>query len=1189
MLLILLLIGITVAFLPAILSSDWVKNIAVSRVNSSSSGELFLGNCEIGWSEGLQCATVAYQDTAQGYQFTAARLKSTQGLFSLITAPKNLGTITVDDPVLVLPQHPEKSDKSGASSQDTDQSAGKTEQTEPAVTDTSAAGKGKWFWHKMAVKLVLNRLAVQLKAPDTPVPLLSQGKLDAELVNDSLKFTLSLATGADGNRGAIKSEGQIDLPSVKGNLLDQMTADMLLTLTDVQTGPFLALAPADSGVPRGQGMVSAELTVKNTESGNLVVRGPITLTDIDLTGGFLQEDHPRVEQLALELQLQRDVTKDWKVPGLKMVSDFGTLDLQSSYGQEGIQATGKGKLDLPVLLTQLPHLLKVQEDLRLESGTTTVTVALNEEPGAMHIIADAVIENLAGRQDHQSFTWDTPLTLQFDGRLADKEPEIDKLALKASFLDIQGKGNLKHFTLNGSADLKQATQQLGKIIQLGWKAGGQLEMQVETEKDENNRYAVSAQLDIADCRLDLVEGSRTVLPSHPLHFSGKLNTPEKFPAAKADAADLTFDLSSWAGEFKGSVEGIYREDGQIMARYQLSADLVLARVTELLHQFELAEEETSLAGSMTLDTSGYTEKDRIVVSKIDSRVKDFILYRQGKIFRESELHLFTTAPTAEQEAGNAVRPLATADSRAAFFAAGGGYNLIDTTNHRLVLRNLNLKSGFADIRAKRLFLEDWQQKPAPAIKELQVNGTADLQKLTILLQQLEALPAAQKFGGNAAFDLDLTERKEDIKIAGKKNRGNSGTVKLDLDQFTYSKIEEKGKGTSGRGKEELLLERQKVVFRSHLHGDLIAGDVQFTTFDIESAPLSMQADGELQLSGKNRHFSLQGQATPDLASIVAILNGMYALGIDMKGRKKEKFTLYYPLSPEEQNAKIDLRFATSVYADSFSKSGIDIRDMSIDTDMKDGIMAAALEGILNEGLLQVAPRIDYTKNPPLLTLTEPQQILTDVHLEQYLTDGILKVVHPVFGALATPAGIINARLDRFSLPLGGKGLKQIDFNLTLDLTRVALQPKGVLSSILEAAGYADSALTMKEKTMTCDGVQGKITCSPVKVTVADSEIVISGSAGIDGSLHYVVEVPVTSRLVGKKGYELLKGATLKVPVRGTRDNPVYSRKALMEAASDLLRQAAGQATKNILQDQVDKVAPELDKVVPGLLDGLFGK
>ena len=339
------------------------------------------------------------------------------------------------------------------------------------------------------------------------------------------------------------------------------------------------------------------------------------------------------------------------------------------------------------------------------------------------------------------------------------------------------------------------------------------------------------------------------------------------------------------------------------------------------------------------------------------------------------------------------------------------------------------------------------------------------------------------------------------------------------------------------------------------------------------------------MSGKEPHFSLDGSATPDLASLVAVLNGMYPLGIEATGKKKEKFTIYYPLAAEKKaknaDAKIDLRFAAKVYADTFSKSGVDINRLTLDTDMKQGVMAGVFKGILNKGWLHLSPRIDYTKTPPLLTMPRGEQILTNVHLEQALTEGVLQWIHPVFGALADPAGLINIRLDRFSLPLEEKAMERIDFKVFLDLTGVALEPKGVLSSILDTAGYADRSLTMENKDITCEGVQGRISCSPIKVTIADSEIIISGSAGMDGSLNYLVEVPVTKRLLGKRGYELLKGTTLKVPIKGTKDKPVYSSRALTDAASDLLRQAAGQATKNILREQVDKV-------VPDLLNNLFG-
>ncbi|MCI5209077.1 MAG: hypothetical protein D3910_09850 [Candidatus Electrothrix sp. ATG2] len=525
-----------------------------------------------------------------------------------------------------------------------------------------------------------------------------------------------------------------------------------------------------------------------------------------------------------------------------MLSDLGSMDLQSSYGKQGLQATGKGNFDLPVLLTQLPGLLKVQDNLRLENGKASLAFAVNEKDKVMHVHADATVEELAGRQNQQPFVWKSPLSLSLDGSVTGKEPEVDKLALKADFLDIEGQGNLQHFTLKGSADLDKAVKEISRIIRFDWDAGGRLKLDLETTKDNEDRYTIDAKVDIADCQLSLKK--KEVFPAHNFRFNAKLEAPGYFPLAKAEAADLTFDMASWAGELKGSLTGMYRDQGEVMAHYQLDADILMARVTELLHRFDLLKEETSIAGGMTLRTSGYTEKDRLVVSTLDSRIKDFILYRQGKVLQDPDLSLFTTKPESTPNVEEAVRPLEKADSKDAFFAQGGGYNLIDTKDHRLVLRNLSLNSGFADIRVERIFLDDWQQKPAPAIKALQVSGRSDLAKLTTLLQQLGAMQPEQKFGGDAIFSLDLAEKKEDIKIAGTTSRGNSGTIKLDIDQFIYSTI---GKKTRGKkAKEELLIEREKLVFRSRLHGDLMAGDVQFTTFDIESSPLSLQADGEFR-------------------------------------------------------------------------------------------------------------------------------------------------------------------------------------------------------------------------------------------------------------------------------------------------------------------------------------------------------
>ncbi|RWX50243.1 hypothetical protein VU01_13571, partial [Candidatus Electrothrix marina] len=486
LLFIVVLFGITVAVIPLLISSNWAKNSIVSKVNSSSSAELALGDCAIGWNEGLKCTEVSYHD--QGYQVDAARLTGTQGLFSLLMAPKNLGTITVDDPVVVITQPQVQSATEGetVASQTDSETSKNSEKTEDSGKKTSRSEKEtdkpeSWFWHKMSGKVLFNRAVVKLQQGEQePQILLRQGALDLTLASDTLNLNLSLVTGAEQAEGQIKAIGSAHLPSVKGDLLDLMTADMQVSFTDVQLAPFLALASAESSVPQGQAILASELTVKNTEGGNLVLRGPVTLTEVDLTSGFLAEDHPRLDQLAFELHLQRDEQKEWRLPELKMLSDFGSADLQSSYGKQGLQATGKGQFDLPILLSQLPGLFKVQDNLRLENGSASLVFELAEKDKVMHINADATVEDLAGRQNRQSFVWKSPLSLSLQGSMTGKEPEVEKLALKADFLDIEGQGNLQHFTLKGSADLDKAVKEISRIIRFDWDAGGRLKLDLET-------------------------------------------------------------------------------------------------------------------------------------------------------------------------------------------------------------------------------------------------------------------------------------------------------------------------------------------------------------------------------------------------------------------------------------------------------------------------------------------------------------------------------------------------------------------------------------------------------------------------------------------------------------------------------------------------------------------------------------
>ena len=1145
-----LLLIVLVGLLPVILSSGRVQDFLVSRVNSDIPGALSVGKCSIGWQQGLQCNRLVYDDATHGIHVTILKVSSSQGLLALIVAPMNLGTVSVDEPVLVLPGSPPAVEQSPVIAKNNTPPV-----SSPAATEKlSPAKESVPFWDRMIVKLLVNEAVVKLASGKAPAEILVRnGSLDASLASGTVHFELDLES-ADGE-GTATADGFINLPTRKGALLDTLVTEINLQVMDVQVEPFLALLPDREIFPKATAELSSELLIKATGIHTIQVSGTSMLRNVALAGGFLGEDQPRFKQVALDLEVKRDGVS-WQSPTMLLSSDVGTLALAGSYEGQNFLVTGKGRLELPILFDQFPHLFKVKPDTSLQNGGLDFTVSLEKDQQQLDVTTDMVVEKLAGMQNRQPFAWNSPITLHLDGSITDREPQVGKFSLKAPFLNLVGRGDLKAFSLHGSADLGQAVQELGRIFQLSWAADGRLRLSAESKEDGDNRYVVNASMEIADFTLS--RQGKAVVPRHQLVFSGRLKTPGKFPNTRAEAMDLVFDLSSWPGRMNGKLDSLYRKDGHVSARYRLQSDLQLGRLSDLLHNFEILQPETTLTGTMDLEASGYTEENRLVVREFDNRIHDFILYRQGKIFKDSSVHLFTMNSVADADPAKAVRPLELADNSTTFFARGGNWNVLDIANHRIVLRNLGLTSDLGSLHAHRISIDDWQQ--IPDTLSVKVDGKADLGRLTSVLQQYDVLVPEQTLDGNGSFAVDLA--------AGKAGKEHAGTVQLDIDHATVSMAE------------RIVLNDETLSFNASMQGSLANRDIDFETFDLHSGLLSLQAKGRLQYSGKEPNFSLSGELTLDFSSLFSLLNRLYATDIRAAGKQKEQFSLYYPLVQSADEKYRKLQFATTLQAGYTALFGIDLQQPVMQLSMEKGVLQAPLTAGLNSGVLKLSPRIDYTLSPPVATLPEAEQVLTDVQLGQPLVD-LLQRINPVLGLLARPTGNISARMDRFSWPLVANGAQQADFSVVFDVSKITLVPDGVLHEILVMAGLGDKPLTLDQSEITCTAARARISCTPLEMMVAESEMTLAGSVGFDGSLDYLLEVPVTKKLVGKEGYRILQGTTLKVPIRGSRDQAIFDSDALTGAVSDLLGQAAGKAAGKVIEQQVDKI-------LPGLLDGLLG-
>ncbi len=1146
-----LLLIVLVSLLPLIVSNGRVQDLFFSRIADRIPGSLSVAGCSIGWQQGLQCRGLVYDDKAHGFHVTVPELSSEKGLLALIVNPVNLGTVSMEAPVLVFSGTPPVDNQSAGSAENN---------TLPSVSSPAATQKKSPaadtipFWDRMIVNLLINEAVVKSALQGDPAEVVVRnGILDASLASGSVHFQLDLES--DDGRGTATASGFINLPTRKEALLDTLVTEIKLHVMDLQVKPFLTLLPVRENLPVVTAELSSELLIKATGIHSLKISGTNRLQDVAMAGGVLGEDQPRFEQVTLDLDLSRAAGNSWQFPEMVFSSDFGQLTLKGSYGGRDFTLSGGGRVELPLLFDQFPHLFRVQPETSLQNGALDFTISMENDQQQLSVSTDMVIDNLAGMQQGQPFSWNSPLSLHLDGGMIDRSPQVDKIALKASFLDLVGSGDLQSFSLNGSADLGKAVQQIGTIFQLPWAADGRLHFTAKSKEEGDSTYVVNTRVDIDD--FTLFRDGELVMPGHKLAFSGKLTTPGKLGESRADAMDLFFDLSGWPGKINGKLESVYTRSGQVSARYSLQSYMQLGRLTDLFHNLDILASETTLTGSMDLKSSGYFEENRLVVQEFDGRTDDFILYHLGRIYKDSSIHLFTTDSVVNGEPAKPVKPLAVADNSASFFARGGNWNVFDSVSHRIVLRNLALSSTLGSLNVSRFSIEDWQQFPETL--SLQLNGKADVGRLTSVLQQAEILPPEQTLTGNGSFAVDL---------AAKEGKGHTGTVQFDINSLSLN---------SG---EKNVLSDEFVSINTRLQGDLAGRDIDFETFDLKSALLRLQARGRLQSSGKEPHFFLSGKLTPDFSALADLVNSLYAVDIRAAGRQQEQFSLYFPLDESEEDKTSRLRFETRLQADYAAFSGIDLQQPLLPVTMEQGVLQARLAGGLNEGTLSFSPRIDYTVSPPVVTLPDAEQVLTDAKLGQSLSD-ILKRINPVLGLLARPSGTISVRMDRFFWPLASDGAEQAEFRAVLNVSRVTLVPEGVLHEILTLAGLGDEPLALDQSEIICTAATGRISCTPLKILVAESEMTLAGSVGFDGNIDYLLEVPVTRKLVGREGYRILQGTTLKVPIRGNQDHAVFDADDLARAISDLLGQAAGKAAGKVIEQQVEKI-------LPGLLDGLLG-
>jgi hypothetical protein len=359
---------------------------------------------------------------------------------------------------------------------------------------------------------------------------------------------------------------------------------------------------------------------------------------------------------------------------------------------------------------------------------------------------------------------------------------------------------------------------------------------------------------------------------------------------------------------------------------------------------------------------------------------------------------------------------------------------------------------------------------------------------------------------------------------------------------------------------ELLRAGQRVFrdrqLRCELHSEGRLGmdqAVRIPVFRLRATPL--QAEGAGRVSGKGAGvLELSGRLTPDLARLSDPLSAAIGQQLRLSGKRPAEFRLTWPLQRPLRLDRAVLH--TTLHAETLQFRSIGLRGLDLPVDINKGSLRTRIAGDLYAGRMDLQPQWQFGATPPQLTIGPTARALDGVDVQSPLASGLLQHIHPLFGPLTRVEGSVDLRLDAFRWPLQKGPAGRPTFQATFGLDELRVYPAGETVAVLRLAGLDRHPLELLSRELACEGRDGRISCTPVRLRSGGAELRLHGESGMDGSLDFRLAMPASEQLVGGQGAALLRAVRVEAPFVGTLTAPRFDRQAFQKAVTAQLRRAA---------------------------------
>jgi hypothetical protein len=239
--------------------------------------------------------------------------------------------------------------------------------------------------------------------------------------------------------------------------------------------------------------------------------------------------------------------------------------------------------------------------------------------------------------------------------------------------------------------------------------------------------------------------------------------------------------------------------------------------------------------------------------------------------------------------------------------------------------------------------------------------------------------------------------------------------------------------------------------------------------------------------------------------------------------------------------------------------------------LDEGLLKLDYQPASGSGAVRLKPLIQVAAEPAVLEIGGAVPILDRVPLTQEFTDTVLAMLNPLLRGCVAGSGLVEMSVDETRIPLAPGAERQIDAKFAVTLREASFTPTGTLAEVLDLVGMEHRTMRIQDTTMRAVCRDGRIQSEPFELVIDGQAVRFSGSVGLDQTVSYLVELPLSEKLVGHAAWPYLKGLTIRVPVIGTLTALKIDKEAGKKEINRLLKEAGTKALGDAAREQLNRL------------------